>query len=163
MTNHLITLLCVLALSFTLGAPKKAYGISGIATHNPQMTLQGLTIVVGVPIAVNILIENGEWGDYFENAGALFLLGFVGFILLDEDTGKISFDEISLQIQEKLKITDLERDLYNSELEELNAVANDISINANTTEDARKFWSEAKDQFSAETFSVLEKILNKGN
>lgn len=90
------------------------------------------------------------------------LAGALGLLILEEES-VIQFSALDLEAAKKLKVTKAEREAFNREVDEVNALASyvDRRLQASdepTVEDAKAVWEEVRGSVSEETFSVLIKI-----
>lgn len=94
-----------------------------------------------------------------------FLLGAtVGAILLDNETGKFEFKKLDLDNAKSLGLNAREMEIYNSEIEEVNLVFEEVSSqlsNESTIEESEALWSEYQDYLSSESFEVMKKLATK--
>lgn len=90
------------------------------------------------------------------------LAGALGLLILEEES-VIQFSPLDSQAAKKLKITKSERESFNREVDEVNALASYVDRRLQVTEDpkvedAQAVWEEVRDSVSEETFSALIKI-----
>lgn len=145
------SILVMLSLLICLGLPQNSKAVVGLLGGGPGMAMTGLMMTLGGGMVA---------GRHGPHPGSFFLVA-MGLIYLDEDSGTISLEKINKESQEKLGLDESDVKIFNGEVEELNVVANDISAGIESEEDAKKRWLEVRDEFSPETFEVLEKVLNQ--
>lgn len=153
--KKLFTLLIALTFVVTLATPKKSEAIVGGAIANAPTVYVGLALVVtGYVFVKKSDHASNPYKGMFQ--GLLgFASGFVGIIVLDEESDSLTFSKITEEVpgldQKKIEI-------YNSEREDLDLVASQIAIETTDPEVAAFLWEEAKVDFSPETFEVLEAV-----
>jgi len=160
--------------------PKRADAIVGAVTNIaggagfPALILGGVLIASGATI-MNVT----DPGSATTTTNAVIsAIGFVGgagltvlgFILLDEQNSSLSFAALTPDKAAALGISTDEMQSFNSELEELNAIADQASVavrssGARTVSDATEasslVWKDCKDSLSPLTFSALTKVSQK--
>ena len=93
-------------------------------------------------------------------------LFLAGLVVLD-DAGKMTFNELSAEKALKAQITEAEATAFNSELEELNAVKDLVSseltgLEGNKeqkAEAAKELWTEYQEYVSKDAFMALSKLV----
>lgn len=103
-------------------------------------------------------------GKSFENSSKkLGLIGIVtGAILLDEKSEKITFSTIEVEEAKKAGLTASEVIAYNSEIEEINMVFDEVvSIIAKQPSEkiAVDVWTEYQEALSIDAFTALKKLV----
>lgn len=130
----------------------------------------GGTPAVVVGVAAMGVAAGGAYGSFrLFKSGKPFLgalaavgslaVGFFGFALMD-GTQNAEFGELSPEGAEKLGITKAEMEIYNSEVEQVNAIAREIGSelkrqNSESPELARDMWMELGTQLSGETMKTV--------
>lgn len=119
-----------------------------------------------LPLGVGLYYTAGEcrMSLCVDKVLALASLG-IGLVLLDENTQELSFGEISEERANELGIAKAEREEFNSQLEEVNFLKDDLlielsSLDSPTMEDANAMWEDRKDVLSENAYSALEKVRN---
>lgn len=154
------------ALIFTMVAPARASLGMGFAA--PPAVIAGVAAIGvsgGVAYGGYRLIKNGKTA-----AGIAVLLlatagAFIGVLLLDGEQ-EAKFSELSLDSAEDLGITASELEIYNSEVEQVNAIAREIGSELNrqgseSAELARDLWIELGTQVSPETMKTVIAIAHQ--
>ncbi len=103
-------------------------------------------------------------GKSFENSSKkLGLIGMVtGAILLDESGQKISFQNITIPDAKKAGITLAEMLAYNSEIEEINMVFDEVVSTLEkqpSEENAFDIWADYQEALSQDAFNALKKLV----
>ncbi|MGK5088624.1 hypothetical protein WDW86_13785 [Bdellovibrionota bacterium FG-2] len=174
--SFLVLVLCALVTSSAL-APKRAHAVVGLATANvPAMIVGGALLAVGGGLVLDAAIPRkpinpvGEVLRAFVGAVELLAggtLGIAGLVVLDQEGSKeIAFSELSIEQATALSVTDESREVYNQELEELNAikdsVASDLSGDQHPTiEKSAELWNSYKANLSPATLEVMGKVLSQ--
>ncbi len=136
------------AVGITFAAPLAvvagvaAMGVSAGAAYGGYRLVKKGSTVAGV--AVMILSAGG---------------GYFGFLLLDGEQ-KAQFSELSSEGAEGLKISESDREIYNSEIEQVNAIAREIGSElakqgSDSAELARDMWIELGTELSPETMKTV--------
>ncbi|EQC46875.1 hypothetical protein [Bacteriovorax sp. Seq25_V] len=100
--------------------------------------------------------------DSGECLGPLFLGVSIGLVILDEGTGKIEFNTIDPSKAQELGLKKFEVLIFNSEIEEANAILSEVISMVNettTTEEASQIWEEYESSLSPETFNVMKALV----
>ena len=150
MKKRILSLVIVLLMSTTF-VPQKANAIAGAVLANSYLVIGGAV----VSLYARIGNMTSTWR---------LILSISGLLLLNEE-GRAQVELVALSDEdiEKMGITSLERDIYNSELEELNAIADEVEFSLNqldkpTVDEAKDLWEENRELVSKESWSVLQKI-----
>lgn len=165
MRNSFLNSLKVITLTIMIGLlpATKSHAIVGVATGNAPMALAGLASPVVGYAGVFVGAETGICHEF--ECLTIFALGIIGgLILLDEEGAEVSFEKISLEQASKLKLSQKEITIYNSEIDEINAVFEEVSnelAEDSTIDDARNIWQEYKEYLSPESFKVMQSLNNK--
>lgn len=99
--------------------------------------------------------------------GVAAMLGLVGYIVLDQDgSSDFQFATLSPKKAENLGIEKTSLEIYNSEINELNAVKNSVSAELSRTESpslekSAALWREYQGALSPETFEVMRTIFSQ--
>jgi len=160
----LILILSVLNISFINRAE---------ATIGFMMSSKVIKVVGGIVTAGSVTSAFGSGAVIALNGAAsttailatVGVLGtWLGIIILDEKNGNMNFMPISDKTAKKLKISQTELDIYNSEVEELNTVKEiieaQVSDDVNQAE-VNEMWNHYKTTLSPETMNVASKIVNQ--
>ncbi len=125
----------------------------------------------GVPIALAGLATAGGGLAYAkmnsDDMGRAFfgvVMFYTGLILLDEDSGEVSFDKISSDESRHLTASADKIAIYNSEIDEVNTIFEEVvsGLNKNSTaNDAKALWDDMSEFISPETYEVMQEIANK--
>jgi len=93
---------------------------------------------------------------------AAFALGAAaGIILLDEEGGNVKFEAIEDFEAKALGLTQKEAGIYNSEVEEVNMLFQEVKSNLtgeSSIKDAKAVWEDYKELVSEETFKAMKVI-----
>ncbi len=171
-----ILVLGALITSSTL-SPKKAHAVVGIATANvPVMIVGGALLAVTGGLLLDAAIPDkrlnpvGRVLDAFVGAAEILAagaIGIAGLVLLDQEgSSGLTFSEISADRALALGVSQESLEVYNHELEELNAikdsVASDLANDQHPTiEKSAELWSGYKANLSPATLEVMGKILSQ--
>ena len=154
-------------LTGSLVAPRTSHATVGIVTALfggagvPVMVVGGALGAVGV-----ILLEcpTSDWqGVFVDTLGGLGL-AFAGLVVLDEkDHQGVSFSALDEMSAVSLGVSRLEMQAYNNELDEVNAIRDEVTARLlesgkPTFEMSQAAWSELKAEVSPEAFGVVQKI-----
>ena len=159
-----IFLICT--LFFTL----QAQALVGVFGGGPAVALAGLG-TAGVGFFTTIL-EPGKGNPLYGCSTSLFCwtgtyMMMFGIIALDENTGKISFNELTFEDKVKLGLSNDQFNSFNDEREEINSLIEEVAgrVNDNATleeavEQARISWSKLKDGISEDAFIAAQIIVD---
>jgi len=160
----LILVMCFLSISFT---PKAEATVGLIIDSKATRVVAGITGATSLGIIFGSAAFNAIFGNSYT---ALALTGFsilgvfIGMVILDEKNPELTFQILSNTAAEKLGLTNLDVDIYNSEIEELNTIKeiieSQVSDNASHVEITR-LWNQYKENLSPETMKVASKIAER--
>lgn len=163
------TLLVVFSLiCLTLHSRPSQAAISAVAGA-PALVTGGLVVAGGAVALETVVVVLEVTGDYsWKDASAWALLITVpifllGILILDEDKLEASYSQLDAGKARSLGLSAKELAAYNSELDEINALANFVDANMTKKGEAglsesRDLWTDVKDSISPEAFSALVKI-----
>ncbi len=115
--------------------------------------------------AVQLLEQ--KTGKVFGSAVNKMLYPVFGLIILDGEQGQeIAFQPISSEIAGTKGLTDAELSSYNAEVDQLNAILDQVTFELSfvqkpTTEHSKALWSNMVDGLSSETLTALNKLNQK--
>lgn len=138
----------------------KSHAIVGVATGNAPLALAGLA---SPAVGYGMVFVGSETGMCHEfECISFFALGIVGgLIMLDEDESTLSFQKLDSKLANKYEIDAKSMNIYNSEIEEVNAIFEEVTSNLDkdsTIEDAQALWTEYREYISVQTYEVMQKI-----
>ena len=153
---------CVLSLG--LIAPARA----ALTFPNPGSVILGAAIIGGAAVSAYggyRLIRQGQG-----TVGTAVILtslfsAYWGLLILEgEQDGK--FSELSAEAAGTLGISEANRDVYNAEVDQVNAIAREIGLElkrqkTDSAELARDLWLELGTELSPETMDVVVKIASQ--
>ena len=162
----------ILATSFVprqsqaaVGGVMSIFGGAGI----PVMVVGGVTVAGGVALYGTALAIKAEGSD--SDAWRAFGIGIlslgvtlVGLVVLDsKDQQGVTFGPLDEKTAQTLNVSPNELSAYNSELDEVNAIRDEVTARLlesknPTVQESQAAWAEFKDSISPESFSVVEKI-----
>ena len=150
--------------SAAIGGILSIFGGAGI----PVLVVGGVTTVGSIAMtAIGVAEMNHDHEGRMDGLGAVVfgvtgvLLGLV--ILDSSDQQGVGFAAIDAKTAENYGVSSVEMQAYNSELDEVNAVRDEVTAKLlqsknPTMEQSQATWSELKVSISPEAFSVVEKI-----
>lgn len=156
---------CVLMMAII--APARAS--VGIGFAAPMAVVAGAGAMVGAAGGVYAgarVIRNGRTvlgsGIILVSVAA----GFFGFLLLDGEQ-EAKFAELTPEGAEAIGVSAAELEIYNSEIEQVNAIAREIGSelvkqNSESVELARDLWMELGSELSPETMKTVIAIAQQG-
>ena len=124
-------------------------------------------IVIGgtfTAIGLGMDLTSGSGFAGFVDAAEGLSLAFTGLVVLDtKDQQGVLFAALDDKATTNLKISPVEAAAYNSELDEVNAVRDEVTARLleskkPTMELSNETWNELKTQISPEAYSVVQKI-----
>ncbi len=158
------------ALLVTMIAPSRA--AIGVGFAAPLAVVAGVA-AMGVS-AVGAyggyrLIKKGSTATTVAGVGVILLSAagaYFGLIILDGEQ-KAEFSELSTETALDLNISENEREIYNSEVEQVNAIAREIGSElakqgSESAELARDMWIELGTELSPETMKTVIAIAQQG-
>lgn len=159
---------------FSLGVmttPRQSQAIIGLSTGAiPLAVVGGVFTALGAGTSIWVLIEEKRcsgWNCLVVFYYALTLpVALAGIVILEEPTGgRIEFQRMDLARVRELSLTQNEIAVYNSEVEELNAIRQSIEASVDPSWDASRArseietsWRDALLWLSPETTAVLKAI-----
>lgn len=89
----------------------------------------------------------------------------IGLVLLDKNTSELSFGEITDSRAKQLGLTKDEQEAFNSQLEEINFLKDDMieelsTMKNPTLDDANRMWNQSQDILEKNAFIALTKVRN---
>jgi hypothetical protein len=91
------------------------------------------------------------------------IIGF-GILILDEGTGKMTFQEIDSEMATKLNISQTDVDVFNSEIDQVNVVFQSVISELDeksSPEEALEVWEDYSPYLSKESFRVIKAMANQ--
>ncbi len=164
-----------LALSMAVGLaspPREAHAIAGIATGLiPVAVVGGVLIAAGASLAIGLRVDTSSCSGLYCGLAEVVIdllvalpLAIAGLIMLDESgQSRPNFTAINEAEALQLRITAEQAEIFNSEIEELNAARETVEA-AVDPQDPRvgetivKEWKEILKDFAPETAQVLKAI-----
>ncbi len=149
---------CALLVSFI--APARASIGAGFAA--PSAVIAGVAAIGLSGVAAYGGVRLIKRGSIIAGVGVLILAtagGFFGLILLDGEN-EAKFAELSSASAGDLNLSESDREIYNSEIEQVNAVAREIGSElskqgSQSAELARDLWIEFGTELSPETMKTV--------
>ena len=157
--------LLVFSLLF-VSIPQKSHALVGIAIKNSKTRTIGeiVTAVSGVSFIGSFLAIGTESAI----AGYIFISSMpgmaLGLVILDEKEADVKFKPLSNDKANLLGLNEDELEVYNSEVDELNAVTEEIEAQVSekvSNEEIAQLWSEYGRSLSPETMNVAAKVILK--
>jgi hypothetical protein len=136
--------------------PAKA--VVGLISGTVPLAISGLVMGAGGLAATEIYAK--QQNVFLAMAGAL--TSAVGVILLD-DGQNFHFHKVSQTEGNKIGLTSAEVASFNSEIDQVNALASHVGSELSgltnpTVNDSVAIWASVKDAISPETFTAMQKI-----
>jgi hypothetical protein len=159
----------VLLTVVTLSHSRPTQAAVGAAFSTPVL-IAGIVIAGGGVVTTVAGVASCKPGDNSGLCAGLVILVLAPVVLLGlvvlEGEQKAEFRELSKEEANKLGISSNELAVYNSEVDQANMLVADVSaelskIEKPTNEDSGVAWAKVKDLVSAETFSVMQKIVSQ--
>lgn len=153
MKRSLVTSLGMVLLAGSLySTPSKA--VVSMVTGSYPILISGLVVGAGGSLVV------ATAGRPIED---FLLVTLLGVVLLDgEHEQRIEFTSLNKDQGRKLGITEAERRSYNSEIDQVNFIVEEVLLGIESTtkdvEASKRAWADVKDSVSPETFFALTKI-----
>lgn len=152
----------VAVCTLTATTPSKA--AIGLGFASPVTIITGAVIAGGGVIAVGASDKAPDLGS-----GLLMFFGgisaaILGLLVLDGEEGQlVAFGPLSMKDAQSLKISKLEVQAFNRELDQINALASYVDhevaqIKEPTSQDAANVWNDVKSEVSPEAFRALVKV-----
>lgn len=156
----------VLTVLLTFSTTQKSHAIASVVMAVNGVPTAGSVALTGLGIgAGGLTLAVTQVVCYEWNCLTLaFLSLVVGGLVLDEQTSALSFSSLSNEQSIDLGLTTEEMNMYNTELDEVNAVFEEVIINLEADskiEEARLLWNEYKDFLSPKTFKVMQTIISR--
>lgn len=150
-------------LLFTTSVPKSEAVVGLIIKDKMTKTVGGVVTISGLAgMGVGIIVaQTGSWAGL----GYLALgmsAGALGLVILDESEGTIQFSELSKESGKDLGLSNSELTIYNSEVDQLNAIKDTIASQLSdeaSSEEVASLWSEYKESVSPETLKVAAHVV----
>ncbi|MES2527462.1 MAG: hypothetical protein V4598_10260 [Bdellovibrionota bacterium] len=152
----------------TLTASKPSQAAIGAAVSTPLL-IAGIVIAGGGAVTTLISVKKCQPdGTGLCSAFVVLLLApvvILGLALLDGEQ-QVEFRELNSKEAAKLEVSASELAVYNSEIDQANMLVADVKSELSKIEkpseaDSAKAWGNVKDLVSAETFSVMQKIVSQ--
>ncbi len=145
------------------GAGLVTAGLYAIGGGTASATLGGVACLTGID-RTGSSTGPGCAASLFAVIGGV-LAGAIGLIILEEES-VVQFSPLDQKEARRLKVTKSEREAFNREVDEVNALASYVDRRLQVSEDpkvedAKALWEEVRESVSEETFSVLIKISNE--
>ena len=164
------TLLSLLIVTSLSSKPSQA-AIGAIASAPVVITAGLVALGIGATgvagtIAASLLVQNNgqDLGDgfFFNGVTAFGTLGVVGLIVLEGEQ-QLAFTELTTAEALKLNISESEKQSFNAELDQVNAVMAQVTAEVSSLEnptlaDSQAAWMEVSQSLSPESFTVMQKI-----
>jgi hypothetical protein len=161
--NALVT--CALVVSF-INPARSAVGLSFAAPAAVVAGVAILAVSAGGAYGGYRLIKVGKTGLGIGALAVTAVGGYFGFIILDGEQ-EAKFAELSPEGADALGISAAEVAVYNSEIEQVNAIAREIGSelvkqNSDSPELARDMWADLGTELSPETMKTVIAIAQQG-
>ncbi len=149
MSFHLKSLVLAILITFSFSRPSHAF--LGAAHMNVAvMALGGAVFVAG---------SLSDMANDPSSKMQSLALRIAGLVFLDGKEGQeINFSALPSAQAQKLGLTDVELENFNSEVDQVNFLVSEVNSQAKNTKEANALWSDMQGQVSAETFSAMQKI-----
>lgn len=95
--------------------------------------------------------------QYYYESSMSDVLIFFGLLFLDKNSNNVTFKPISNDTAQNIGMSELEKNAYNSEIDQINLAAEDAGLIHNEKESFETFSSN----LSPEALSAISKIINK--
>lgn len=165
--NKLRLFIALLLTVVTLTHSKPSQATVGAFVSAPVL-IAGIVIAGGGTIvtAVNAAKCDGDLSSLC--AGFIWLLGIpviaVGLIVLDGEQ-EIAFTELTAAEAAKLGVTASELEIYNSEVDQANALLADVKselskLEKPSAQDSKIAWDAVSGLISPETYATMQKIVS---
>lgn len=148
--------------------PKTSSAGVGFPLSSPLIITAGIATIAGGGTAGFFGVKQFKKGDGVSGTLlSLASLGMIGMGLLFLDSEQsLAFKEISSLDALELGVSSEEASIYNSELDQVNALASEVSeelsqIKKPTVGDSSKAWMSVKEYLSPETIRVMGKIVSR--
>lgn len=157
---------CVLMATIISAPARSAVGVSFAA---PAAVVAGVAILVvgaGGAYGTYRLAKAGKTGAAIA-AGLVTAAGsYFGFIILDGQK-EAKFAELSADAAQDLGVSESDREIFNSEVEQVNAIAREIGselvkANSDSVELSRDLWIDLGSELSPETMKTVIAIAQQG-
>lgn len=155
MKNLFVALL--ITCSILAPKPAKAFVVPGgyaVGVALAQVGMLSLGVVVFGQALTRPGIPKAPWW--------LLIPIVAGFVILDGEQ-EVNYVPLSDEEAQKLKMSKSELELFNQEIDQVNAVVEHVSLELSemenpTKEDSMRIWKDVKDALSPEAFSALQKV-----
>ncbi len=164
-----MSLLLALILSFCVlvGTTPKADAVVGlIIKHKTARVVGGVMTVGGVATFFGSMLASSVVSASVSIAVMMVSVpvAALGLVVLDEKNANLSFSVLAEEDVSMLGATAQELNVYNSQVDELNAVTDEIEsivTDKTSTEEINRLWQEYKDTLSPETLKVAGLVAKK--
>ncbi len=157
---------CVLMATIISAPARSAVGVSFAA---PAAVVAGVAILVvsaGGAYGGYRLIKTGRTGLGIAAFAVTAVGGYFGLLILDgEQSAK--FAELSAEAAQELGVSESDREIFNSEVEQVNAIAREIGselvkADSDSVELSRDLWIDLGSELSPETMKTVIAIAQQG-
>ena len=158
----------LLSLTIFFSTIPKAQAIVGVAMADKKVRVMGGMVAAygagsyGAGFILMTVAGNSVLSFALMSLG--FTTGVVGLVVLDSKTADMKFSEITEKTMQELEISLEERDIYNSEVDQLNLIKEEIESqlgDSPSPQEVETLWKEYQGYLSAETQKVASKIIVK--
>jgi hypothetical protein len=165
----LLKSLCMILVAVSiLTFSKPSQAAVGAISGNPVLVISGLKVAGNgaVALGVGVAAMRVDSPYFIALGGYTGLIGAaaicIGLVML-EDSQDINFDQVSKTDAAKLGLNSSELEIYNSEIDQVNALAAHVDhelgkLAQPTIQDSAAIWSSVQDTVSPESFKVMQKI-----
>lgn len=143
----------------TLTMSRPSHAVVGLATGNPVVTILGAASLGGAGIYM-AAGANDTIGESFVRAFFGLIVGAVGLTLLDGEQA-YEFAEISSSEARSLGVSAEEREAFNLELDQVNAIAEAVATELPekaSVEEAKALWAQYGEMLHPQALSATIKI-----
>ncbi len=166
--TRFITLLLVFFFTFISLTQKSEALVGVLIKSRTTKTIGGvITAVSGVTALTTIAIVNSG-ATFYSAAIGLVIFSIpgvaIGLVVLDEKNGELHFSELDPGKASLLTVSSEELSIYNSEVEELNVIKEEIEsrvTNELTDAEVGALWVDFAKGLSPETLKVAAQIIKK--
>jgi proteasome assembly chaperone (PAC2) family protein len=156
----------VLSLSLFLTSIPRAEALVGLAISSRTVkSVGGIMSAAGVGGAAIGVGLNAIFGNAYALLAISLLgatTGIIGIVVLDEKSAELKFSMLDSDKASLIDVTAEELEIFNSEVEELNLLKNEIEsrISRKTTEEeVSQQWKAARQYLAPETLKVAARII----
>lgn len=162
------TLFLALTIVLTLTSSRPSQAAIG-AIFSPVLVTAGVVVAGGGGVLVGVgMFTPCEAESCLGNLGPMILGGFIallGLVILDDEQ-TVAYTTLNPHDARKAGLSRIELEKFNSEVDQINALAAYVDselerMEKPTKEDSAALWSEVKDTLSPEAFSGLVKVTSQ--